>query len=133
MLRTCVECGSDFDARSSRAQRCSAACRKRSSRKSPKATPAPLTKAEARDLVEAVTARLDAAGALGSVDGQAALVLARRIAAEVQLDTGTNLVAMLREMRSMLDAIGGATESGGQPALSPLDEIAKRRERRAAV
>lgn len=132
MIRTCVECGADFEARSSRAQRCSDACRKRASRKA-KPAPSVPTAAEAQSLVESVEVELAAQGAAGTTTGQLALILARRIGREIPLDTGTNIVAMLKELRSLMDSLNAAAGAADSGPSNPLDDLAKRRERRAAV
>lgn len=136
MTRTCTECGAEFDARSSRAMRCSDACRKRASRAKTKrsAPPAPSTD-EARSIVDAALAHLRNGGLEATVAGQAALILARRLAAEVQLDTGSNLIAMIDKLLTLIESLGSALEVPGAPPQpgSPLDDLAKRREHRAAV
>jgi hypothetical protein len=129
MVRTCVECGADFEARSSRAKRCGAACRKRSSRKAQ--TPPPfVAPPDATCLTDAVLARV--AGAESTPEAQAALVLSRRVDSG-----GESLAAMAaatKEISRLLALVDPASVAGTTAAPSnPLDDLAQRRERRAAV
>lgn len=130
MRRSCERCGSDFDCRSSRARFCSDRCRVSAHRSkgAPAADPAVVADlAEASSLVDVVMARVKSA--TSSPEAQAALILARRI--DSGADSLAAVAAATKELTRLLSSVqepaAAATPS------NPLDDLAKRRERRAAV
>jgi hypothetical protein len=129
MKRDCGTCGKVFEARSSRAKFCSHKCRNRSGylRRKAQVPPPFVAPPEAACLTDAVLARV--AGAESTPEAQAALVLSRRV------DSGSeSLAAMAAATKeiSRLLALVVPPAVAAAPA-NPLDDLAKRRERRAAV
>ncbi len=74
-----------------------------------------------------VTAELTAAGMLDSHQGQAALLLARRM--ESGDDTGAALAQMVRQLR---ETMASALSSAVPDEVDPVDELRARRDRRRA-
>lgn len=119
MQRECESCGNTFEARRSTARFCTATCRSRAARAARAAAsvaeleaaaaaaqadqPAAGSPAE-HDLVKAVRDELAAANALGTVAGQLALQVARRIAEP----DGSGISALSKELRSLLVEAKGA-------------------------
>ena len=127
----CAECHEPFEAKRSTARYCSDRCRVRAHRKKGPRMPSPVNKAAAQataraalansdvsaapppiededapvlDTVEAtVRAELAKAGKQGTVLGQAALVLARRLDLP-SLDTGSAIAALVKQLAATLDA-----------------------------
>ncbi|MFB2571381.1 hypothetical protein [Micrococcus sp. IITD107] len=127
----CAECHEPFEAKRSTARYCSDRCRVRAHRKKGPRMPSPVKKAAAQataraaladtneastpppvedeeapvlDTVEAtVRAELVKAGKQGTVLGQAALVLARRLDIP-SLDTGSAIAALVKQLAATLDA-----------------------------
>jgi hypothetical protein len=118
----CVVCTSGFEAQRSTAKYCSNRCRVRGQRgtKPPK-------KAQ-RGLVAAVRGELDAHGVLATSTGEQAVAVAARMTGATA-DTGSSFAALSRELSRLRDeALAGASRKA-----DPLDELAKRREDKAAV
>lgn len=148
MLKSCEDCGKEFEAKRRTARFCSERCKKRAQRRPggsgtsaaarrveaavsqrvPDAAPAP---AEVRgELTESVRAALEAAGRLGDPSGQVALVLAGRIE-DGTGETGSSLASMTRELRAAVaDAL---KDAGGKSADPGEDELEKARARRRAI
>lgn len=74
-----------------------------------------------------VTAELTAAGMLDSHQGQAALLLARRM--ESGDDAGAALAQMVRQLR---ETMASALSSAVPDEVDPVDELRARRDRRRA-
>lgn len=129
MRKTCADCGEPFEAKRTAARFCSPTCRQRAHRRPEQ--PAEIltlqTAASPGSLAAATQARLEAADRLDSPDGQAALVLARRIDAG-GAETGSALASMVREHRAALtEAVRDARVEA-----DPMDELKGRRERKLA-
>ncbi len=141
MTVTCEACGKTFEARRSTAKFCGATCRKRKER----GNAAPARKAaEARPpvrlvaseglpaqvagqpVVEAVRKELEAADRLDTALGQQAVRLAERLHSEY--DTGSAVASVSRELRAVM---AEALKDAGAAA-DPVDELAQRRQRKAA-
>jgi len=129
MPRTCQQCGAEFVARSPRARYCGDACRARARYRRVKDSatadlfglPMP---PESSDLADAVTAELQAAGALHTVPGVAALTIARRIDACPESSAG--LATLTRELRACMAQAVADTNTG--PSL--IDALVERRRQR---
>lgn len=128
MQRVCAKCGGQIPPKTNRGKDrkycldCSPP-RGRSPQKKP-AKPRPV---KAETIVSATRAELAAAGVDGTSSGLAAILLAERIASNV--DSGSSLAQLVRQHReSVAFAIGDA-----EPAQAdPLDELKSRRERRSS-
>ena len=127
MQRTCATCGRSYQATRPNSKFCGDTCGKRARRspgravKSDEPTASVLVGLEA-----AATRELEAADRLDTVFGQAALVLARRIASP--METGSSIASMTKQLReTMADALKGA-----QQVADPLDEIRARRDSKRA-
>ncbi|MCB9408092.1 hypothetical protein [Mycolicibacterium sp.] len=122
----CQRCGAEIpDAQKPSRKWCSDRCRKAASRNGitarPRTAAAP---APARSgLLEAVTAEVAALDRTGTVAGQLALELARRIEAA---PPGVNVAALSKELQSALAAVGRSAPA----APSRLDELRRRRDRK---
>ncbi len=129
MQRECASCGLQYVARRATSRFCGGTCQKRAERA--RAAGIPLRAVPHDDLgappsalVEAVTRELDEVGRLGTVAGQAALVLAERIAS--RRETGAATAALAKQLSATMDkALGGVAK-----AADPLDEIRARRDRK---
>jgi hypothetical protein len=127
-------CGDPFVASRDTAKFCGSTCRKRASRGAVSVGPVrpvvavPLAAGEAGGVEAATRAELDAVGRTGSSEGQKALMLARRLDADVR-DTGMGLAAVMRAHSvALAEAVKGATVAD-----DPVDELrARRDEKRAA-
>jgi len=132
MQRHCDECGHCYTARRASSRFCGDTCGKRSQRA--RAAGIPFLAVTSDDLgappsllVEAVTRELDEVGRFGTVAGQAALLLAGRIAS--RRETGAATAALARELSTTMDrALGGVAK-----AADPLDEIRARRDRKRSA
>lgn len=139
----CATCGNVFLAKRSTARFCSDACRVRAHRaKGPKLAPAVAAAAPRTDghdkvkrpttpdgeplsVEDAVRAELDKAERAGTVMGQSALVIARRLDMPT-MDTGSAVSTMVKQLSATLDeALAGQTK-----AVDPLDELRARRARK---
>lgn len=125
MERTCEVCGKPFQAQRSTAKSCGSSCRARKSVDGGRVRVLPAKAADPVGLVESVRAELAAAGREGSALGQAALVLAGRIASNTE--PGSAVSALNRELRAtMAEALRSAPNS----VLGAMrDELAERRAR----
>lgn len=127
--RVCDQCGTGFEARSSRAKFCSAACRVRSHRGTPKASPevaAAVDSTPVRDLLASVRSALDAAGRTSTPKGQMCLLLA----GEAMDADARALPPLTRELSARLtEALAGSAGAKGDP----VDELRERRERRGVA
>jgi hypothetical protein len=124
MKRTCEVCGVEFEAQRSTAKACSSSCRARKSMDGGQVRALP-TKPPVSGLVESVRSEFAAAGREESALGQAALVIAGRIASG---DEPASAVAALnRELRATLSE---ALRTTSRSAVGSLrDELAERRAR----
>lgn len=130
MLKTCTECGAEFEAR--RRDQCGDRCKKRAQRR-PKSSdePAPVrempTQAPTDSVEEATRDELARAGREDTAVGQSAVALARRIDAGAS-EPGSSFAALVREHRGVLaEALKDA-----ETAADPLDELRAKREQRLA-
>ena len=78
-------------------------------------------------IVDATAAELDAAGVAGTSVGLTALMLARRIQADV--DSGSSLANLARQLRETMTA---ALALAAPAEADPLDELTARRDRRSS-
>ncbi len=132
MHRRCDECGIAYDARRASSRFCGGTCGKRAQRA--RAAGIPLRASNLDDLgaapselVQAVTRELEAAGRGGSVAGQLAVLLARRVGS--RRETGAATAALARELSAtMTKALAGVAN-----AADPLDEIRARRDRKRSA
>jgi hypothetical protein len=121
---SCAVCSSGFEAKRSDAKYCGERCRKRAQRGTRLAKP----KRSSRGLVEAVRSDLDAHNVLDTPAGEQAIAVAARMTGATA-DTGSSFAALSRELSRLRDeALAGASRKA-----DPLDELAKRREDKAAV
>jgi hypothetical protein len=125
--RLCDSCGEPFETKRPNARWCSARCNKRGQRGhvvdlSAKAEAPPAAAA----VSVAVLAELVAAGRESSSLGVQALALAGRI--DAGRDTGAAIASLSRELRATVEAAlkGVAAKADG------LDDLARRREKKAA-
>jgi hypothetical protein len=129
LQRLCEVDGVEFEARRSTAKYCSDKCRQRARRgtKAAAAVARTSTDEQAGGLVEAVRKQLAEAGRLNTVDGQAALVLAKQATA-----TGaTGVSALIKEMRQVLSAAMVGVEAPSPPgSVVPEDQLTKARKAR---
>ncbi len=127
---TCAQCSSPFLAQRTSAKFCSATCRQQSRRsRGHQAALEPATgAAPAVDsaIIERTRAELEQLGALDTVTGAAAMILAERLASP--RDTGSAAAAVSRELdRLMIRVRSGITDHG-----DPLDSIRRRRDAKRA-
>lgn len=131
MKLSCGSCGKPFEAKRASARFCSAACRKRSSRKGqvvdlPLPAPEAAEPSEAAaELVRATEKDLRAAKKLDSVLGQQAMVLARKMGN--LFDTGSATAAVSRELRAVMAEVLGDVKQPASPVNGLRDELAARR------
>ncbi|TFI01643.1 hypothetical protein [Micrococcus lylae] len=151
MIIACQSCGSEFEAKRAHAKYCSEKCKKRAQRAVPKAEQRKAATAvvgrlmdhdghdsseppaEGRLIVDetpmtvhqATLDELRKAGKLGTVAGQSALALARRID-NPALDTGSALAGMVKQLEATLAGVLADKEDAGDE----LDELRRRREER---
>jgi hypothetical protein len=127
MVKRCLMCPAEFEAKRASAKYCSPRCRMRASRAGVAGGRSVPVRPDGpqSDAVECVTrAELAQVGQVDSSSGQCALALARRI--DAGMESGAGLAALVREHRNaMADALGGADLE-----VSPLDQLRQRRERR---
>ena len=127
MQRDCASCGLQYVTRRASSRFCGGTCQKRAERARAAGMRLPAANlddlgAPPSQLLEVVSRELDEVGRLGSVAGQAALLLAGRIAS--RRETGSATAALARELSATMDrALGGVAK----PA-DPLDEIRARRD-----
>jgi hypothetical protein len=125
--KSCVECGGPLPIQSGRGRRrvrCET-CAPSRNQKQPKTftlMPAPTS---GDGLVAATLAELERADMASSSLGQAALVLARRI--EADLDNGSAMASMVKQWQ---DTMGRATAGAEPQAVSLTDQLKARRDAR---
>lgn len=145
----CATCGENFIAKRSTAKYCSTPCRVRAHRTKEVALPPVVKLATAKkqnqgkgrgksppgedqeeptSVEDAVRAELDKAECAGSVMGQAALVLARRLDRPT-LDTGSAVSSLVKQLSSTLDAALAAANT----VEDPVDEIRRRRDAKLGI
>ncbi|MEI3779215.1 hypothetical protein V1463_10535 [Micrococcus yunnanensis] len=151
MEMACYECGEVFEAKRDTARYCSTRCRVRAHRKRKTEMPESVkqatasavvgrlmdedeeTPAEGRVIVDdvpmsvyqATQDELRKAGKVGTVAGQSALALARRID-NPALDTGSALAGMVKQLEATLAGVLADKDDDGDE----LDELRRRREER---
>lgn len=140
----CATCGEDFIAKRKTARYCSTPCRVRAHRTKPAPLPKVVQIATAKKQAQgkgrgksppdedqpdptsveaAVLAELTKGGCIGTVMGQATLVLARRLD-HPTLDTGSAVSSLVKQLSATLDAaLAGATS-----VEDPVDELRRRRD-----
>lgn len=137
MRRACDFCGKTYEAKTGRSLYCHRVkCDKdrerdkKQKQRGPGAAVVDLPQREQpemRGTLEVTIAELTAADRLNSVHGQTAVAIARRIDFGSARDTGSSFAALVRELRSSLDAaLAGAKTEG------PVDELRRLREKRLA-
>jgi hypothetical protein len=144
MQRSCQQCGRAYPAQRPTSKYCSSSCRGQAAKDrkagksaSPRSKPAaqanqaqqPATAPPggAGDVVEAVQRELEAVGRADSALGRAALALAARVSGvSGQMETGSAYAALIRELRTTIEA----AKQGASGAGDPIDELRERRERR---
>lgn len=122
--RTCDVCGAVYEAKRPNSKYCSPTCRKRASRGAPTAevVTLPSSKPESGPIETATRAELEAVDRLGSVFGQTALALARK------LDTGRDTGAAMASLAKQLESTMSSATEGVTAAADPLDELRARRD-----
>ena len=130
-MRSCAKCGASLPLQTGRGRRrtmCATCSPSRAKTKRPTATVADASQSSTQGgCVATVTAELTAAGMLDSHQGQAALLLARRM--ESGDDTGAALAQMVRQLR---ETMASALSSAVPDEVDPVDELRARRDRRRA-
>lgn len=128
LKRSCVRCGAEFEAQTSRRKYCSATCRARASDGTPASSPvaqfgAPQQTDSAvgsdQSLLSEVRNELERAGRLDTALGQQALVLA-----EACYPGAPQLANVSKELRD----VRAAALEGVQVESDPLDELKERRD-----
>lgn len=131
MRRPCDACGEQYEAKTIRSKFCTDLCRKRGQRGV--RAPAVVAELPARPvsagLAPAVRAELAEGGREDTALGRAALAIAARI--DSQLDTGSGVASLARELRSTLTAALAGIEKASSPVVQMRDELAARRGRGA--
>lgn len=136
--RTCRSCGESIDGLAPSAKYCKApACvtsrAKARKRRERVGDVLPIlvdpTAYRAGSVLEATLRELEGAGVAGTVEGEVALALARRI--DGQADTGSAMASLSRELRVTLAAALRLAESPADPIVD-LQRHREERERRAA-
>ena len=126
LTTVCGACLQPFQAKTRRAKYCSTPCRTRAFQQRRQEKLAEEAGQKPGPVESAARAKLVETGRLETIDGAAALALARRL--DRGADTGSAIAAMVRELRTTLDvATAGTTQRR-----DPLDEIAAKREERLA-
>lgn len=133
MKRACDVCQVSYEAKRAASRYCSPKCRQRAARGKAKGQeiprvvtiPTPDPTVVEGGLVDATIRRLRDAGVLDSVEGQSAIVLARRIEFGV-MESGSAVAALSRELRAVMEsALKSST-----PAGNLIDELRAQREKR---
>jgi hypothetical protein len=124
MTRNCDQCGSAYIAQRSTSRFCSGLCRRRNGgRPAPPRPPRELSEAS-RAFLAAVRAELEAAGRLGTWQGQALLLLAEAMCID---QPPAALAALSKEfLRARRDALQDVVPA----TVDPLDELKRRRDRK---
>lgn len=131
MQRSCEACGASYDAQRPSSRFCSDRCRKRTARANgskpkPASSPSSPELEQAPDTAIADHVASELGDQLQTAAGQMAVALARRLDANV--DTGSAMAAVARELRSVLTELLGNAPT----AADPIDELRARRDRRPA-
>lgn len=133
MVRTCQNCNTQFQTKSSRQRFCSDPCRmranytKRTGQDAPViALPVPVDASNPAGIVDAVERELLAAGRRQTPIGMLCMVLARQI--EGGVDSASGLAQLSKELSARL----GEALANVEVALNPVDELRVRREARNA-
>lgn len=138
MTRQCQACSNSFEAKRDSAKYCGGTCRKRAQRTSPTrpdATPdttnEPSIDGPAVDegLIDATRAALEEAGAVDTVNGQLALLLARDLA-HSRYGAGSHASLAGRLQLVMADALAG--HKAKTQTATPVDNIRGRSARKRA-
>ena len=145
----CATCGTEFVAKRKTATYCSTQCRVRAHRTKPPALPTAVQAATAKktaqakargkappaedpdepgSVADAVKAELTKADRVGTVMGQAALVLARRIDHSA-MDTGSAVSSLVKQLSASLDA----ALAGAVVEEDIVDEVRRRRDRKLGI
>lgn len=128
-MRICSKCGSPLPLQTGRGARrkmCATCSPSRDRKgKKPRTKTAPKPKIARRSLVSSVTAELTSAGMLDSHQGQAALLLAKRLASGE--DSGASMAQVVRQLRETMTA---AMAAAAPPEADPVDELRAKREKR---
>lgn len=145
----CATCGNNFVAKRSTAKFCSTPCRVRAHRTKPAPLPKVVQMATAKkqsqgkgrgksppdedptDLATveaAVLSELAKAGRTGTVMGQSALVLARRLD-QPSIDTGSAVSSLVKQLSSTL----AAALAGAVVEADIVDEVRQRRDRKLGI
>ncbi len=127
-MRSCAKCGAAIPLQTGRGMRrkyCQTCSPSRKKSKKPGVAVRELD--GHRGVVATVTAELTAVGMLDTHQGQAALLLARRM--ESGRDTGAALSQMVRQLR---ETMASALASQEPDEVDPVDELRARRESRGA-
>lgn len=145
----CSTCGEDFVAKRKTARYCSTPCRVRAHRTKPAPLPKVVQMATAKKQAQgqgrgksppaestddptsveaAVLAELKKGGCTGTVMGQSALVLARRLD-HPTMDTGSAVSSLVKQLSATLDAaLAGATA-----VEDPVDELRRRCDQKLGI
>lgn len=145
----CATCGENFIAKRSTATYCSTPCRVRAHRTKPAPLPKVVQMATAKKQAQgkgrgksppdedpnapetvqaAVLAELTKAGCTGTVMGQAALVLARRLD-HPTMDTGSAVSSLVKQLSATLEA----ALAGVAAVDDPVDELRRRRDQKLGI
>jgi hypothetical protein len=120
MMRNCDSCGTAYIAQRSTSRFCSSVCRRRNGGRP--APPRPPRVTEDSALLDAARAELAAVGRVGTWQGQAVLLLAEAMC------TDQTAAAMAAISKEFLRARAVALQD--VPAVDPLDELKRRRDRK---
>lgn len=135
MQKTCEHCGKLFEAKLDRARFCSGSCRALHAKGSvsPARVVADVEAAEAagadvaaRGLMSSVRERVDAAGLLGTPDGEAAIALAAAMSLPANQD-GSKFASLYAKLTVALDRLDAQA-----PVATRVDELRLRRDRKRA-
>lgn len=123
MVKTCLSCGREFEAKRAAAKFCGDTCRQRAKRSG--ATLVPLGTPEPNDddspLISAVRTTLDEAGVLETVSGQSALLLAQRLSSP--FETGAAMAALSKQLEALVSSALASVKRADQ-----MDEVTRRRD-----
>lgn len=129
MDRPCDHCGTEYTPKRSTSKYCTPTCRKAANREAKKPKPTDDSTGDELGLVETTQRELERAGALSTVEGQAALVLAGRIVRNAS-DSGSSVAALTRELRTAVTLATKGKTTGDR--IDELREKRRQRERRRA-
>lgn len=128
MNRSCERCGKTFQAKRSTAKYCGSTCRSQASTVRTdgsvvRLTPVAIVPDDESGLVGTTRRTLDAAGVLGTVSAQSALLLAARIMAGA--DGGSAMASMVKQLEASVSAALASVTRADQ-----LDEVNQRRDKK---